>query len=66
MRVMNKPALTDDWNAIRAAQHMIQVHGSNAVQVAARRAADARDPHFARRWLAIAKALHNLAPLPTP
>jgi hypothetical protein len=56
-----KPTLLDDWDVVRAAQHMIEVHGPQATVVAERRAEMSDDVTLMRRWRAIGSAVSALA-----
>ena len=60
-RLARKPTLLDEWDVVRAAQHMVEVHGRKAVATAVHRAETARDLDLARRWRAIAAAIRDIA-----
>ena len=60
-RVARKPSLLDEWDVVRAAQHMVEVHGRDAAATAAHRAETARDLDLVRRWRAIAAAIREIA-----
>jgi DNA-binding response OmpR family regulator len=56
-----KPTLLDDWDVMRAAQHMIESHGVRAADTARIRAEQTRELAVAKRWHAIADAVANMA-----
>lgn len=59
-RVARKPTLLDEWDVVRAAQHMVEVHGRQAVATAEHRAETADDINLVRRWRAIAAAIREI------
>ena len=59
-RVARKPTLLDEWDVVRAAQHMVEVHGKQAAATAERRAETATDINLVRRWRAIATAIRDI------
>jgi hypothetical protein len=59
-RVARKPTLLDEWDVVRAAQHMVEVHGKHAVATAEQRAEAADAIDLVRRWRAIAAAIRDI------
>jgi hypothetical protein len=57
-RRVHAEALADDL--IRAAEHMIELHGEKACAIARRRAEDACELTHVKRWRAIASAIEEL------
>ena len=55
-----KPNLLDEWDVVRAAQHMLEVHGKEAFLTAEQRAEAANDIQFEKRWRAIAAAIRKI------
>lgn len=49
-----------DWDVVRAAQHMMEVHGARASGVANERAERATDLVAVKQWYAIAVAVRTL------
>ena len=49
------------WDVVRAARHMMEIHGKDAVRTAERRAENADDVNVSKRWRAIAAAIRNAA-----
>jgi hypothetical protein len=49
-----------DWDVVRAAQHMMEVHGTRAAGVADERAGRASDLVAVKQWHAIAVAIRRL------
>jgi hypothetical protein len=49
-----------DWDVVRAAQHMMEVHGARAAGVANERAERATDLVAVKQWYAIAVAIRTL------
>jgi hypothetical protein len=59
-RPARKSTFQDEWDAVRAAGHMIDAHGRNAAAVAEQRADAARELSHVQRWRAIAAAIRNI------
>lgn len=59
--VARKPTLLDGWDVVRAARHMLEIFGEQAVATAERRADAAADVDLVRRWRAIAATIRELA-----
>jgi hypothetical protein len=59
-RASRKPNLLDDWDVVRAAQHMIESYSDRAASVATERADNAGGLPHMKRWLAIAAAISKL------
>jgi hypothetical protein len=59
-RLGRKSTLFDDWDVVRAAQHMIEAHGRNAARIAYRRADEATEIQVVQRWRAIAQAISKI------
>jgi hypothetical protein len=55
-----KPTLLDEWDLVRAAQHMIEQYGGRAAETAERRADASRELQFVKRWQAIAETIRIL------
>jgi hypothetical protein len=55
-----KHSLSDGWDMVRAAQHMLEVHGKQAFSIAERRAGDANEPVFVKRWRDIATTIREI------
>jgi hypothetical protein len=55
-----RPSLLDQWDVVRAAQHMVEVHGKQAAATAEHRAEGARDINLVRRWRVIAAAIREI------
>jgi len=50
----------EDWGLVRAAQHMIEIHGARSAAVAVLRAERAEDDDVRRRWRRIATTIRKL------
>ena len=61
-RAARKPSLLDEWNVVRAAEHMIETHGGDAARIAEERAEASRELHAEKRWRAIAHAIREIGP----
>jgi hypothetical protein len=59
-RPARRATLLEDWDVVRAAQHMIEVHGLQAAATAELRAASARELALVRQWRAIAEAIRAI------
>jgi hypothetical protein len=55
-----KRRLLDDWDPIRAAQHMLEVYGQQAFSVAEQRAQAANDIRFIKHWRAIGATIKEI------
>jgi hypothetical protein len=55
-----KSSLLDEWDAVRAAQHMLEVHGKEAIAIAERRADAAADLNAEKRWRTIASTIREV------
>ncbi|HUK59353.1 MAG TPA: hypothetical protein VLV50_08995 [Stellaceae bacterium] len=55
-----RPTLLDDWEVVRAAQHMIEIHGGGAAEKAEQRSAAALELQYVKRWKAIADVIRML------
>jgi hypothetical protein len=53
---------SDDWELVRAAQHMIETHGPRSAEIAAARAERAQEGEVKRRWQKIAYTIRGLSP----
>lgn len=55
-----KRNLSDDWDMVRAAQHMLEVHGKQAFSIAEQRASTTNELVFVKRWHAIAATIREI------
>jgi succinate dehydrogenase/fumarate reductase flavoprotein subunit len=55
-----RSSILDDWDLVRAAQHMIEVHDKRAEAMAEQRAANARDLGIEKRWRQIAATIRAI------
>lgn len=54
------PTLLDEWDVVRAAQHMIEVHGKQAIEIAQKRSEASVDVELMKRWRAIAATIREM------
>jgi hypothetical protein len=59
-RSTKRPTMLDDWDVVRAAQHMIELHAGRAAAVAKERASHSDGIPQVKRWQAIASAIKEL------
>ena len=57
-----KKSPLEEWELVRAAQHMIETHGTRSAEIASDRAERSQEGEVKRRWQKIAYTIRGLRP----